>query len=213
MSSEENPAPTIKPSRNGPYLVTNFEDISNSKGAITAKRKMALCRCGQSSKKPFCDGAHAKVGFNSDKSDDRVRDKRENYKAEEVTIHDNRGICAHIGYCSDGLPAVFRSGQEPWIDAKAASGDAIVATIRRCPSGALSYSRDGVEHRDRDGDPAIYVSPNGPYMVTGGPDLLDTERGEGASTEHYTLCRCGGSKNKPFCDGTHCYIDFTDDQN
>lgn len=50
--------------------------------------------------------------------------------------------------------------------------------------------------------------PNGPYMVRGGPALIDAEQGEGASKEHYTLCRCGGSKNKPFCDGTHWHIGF-----
>jgi CDGSH-type Zn-finger protein len=49
--------------------------------------------------------------------------------------------------------------------------------------------------------------------VSGGPDLLDTDRGQGASTEHFTMCRCGGSKNKPFCDGTHWHNKFTDDKN
>lgn len=62
-------------------------------------------------------------------------------------------------------------------------------------------------------EPAIFVSPDGPYVVTGGPDLVDTARGEGASTEHFTLCRCGGSKNKPFCDGTHWHIKFADEKN
>ncbi len=89
----------------------------------------------------------------------------------------------------------------------------IIETIQQCPSGALSYTADGVEHRNRDADPAIFVSPNGPYVVTGGPELLDTTRGEGASTEHLTLCRCGGSKNKPFCDGSHWHNNFTDEKN
>jgi hypothetical protein len=102
---------------------------------------------------------------------------------------------------------------EPWIDPDGASGDRIVAQVRRCPSGALSYAREGVEHRDRDGEPAVYVSPDGPYFVSGGPELLDTEMSEGASTEHYALCRCGKSKNKPFCDGTHWYVNFEDEKN
>ena len=103
--------------------------------------------------------------------------------------------------------------EEPWIHPDAASADEIIATIQKCPSGALSYSLDDVEHRDRGGEPTIFVAPNGPYVVSGGPDLLDTIWGEGASKEHLTLCRCGGSKNKPFCDGTHWYIEFTDDKN
>jgi hypothetical protein len=85
--------------------------------------------------------------------------------------------------------------------------------IQECPSGALSYSIDGVEHRDQDREPTIFVAPNGPYVVTGGPDLPDTTMAEGASMEHFTLCRCGKSKNKPFCDGTHWSVEFTDDKN
>ena len=88
----------------------------------------------------------------------------------------------------------------------------IIATIKQCPSGALSYSSGGEEHRDRDGEPAIFVAPKGPYVVSGGPELKDTARGEGASTEHFTMCRCGGSKNKPFCDGTHWYREFDEDE-
>ena len=88
-----------------------------------------------------------------------------------------------------------------------------IETIRQCPSGALSYSVGGAERNDPDAEPAIAIAPNGPYVVTGGPDLLDTTRGEGASTRRFTLCRCGGSKNKPFCDGSHWYNKFTDDAN
>ncbi|MFB3057551.1 MAG: (4Fe-4S)-binding protein, partial [Ignavibacteriaceae bacterium] len=163
--------------------------------------------------KPFCDGTHSTIGFSSAKLDGRVEDKRENYEGEKITIHDNRGICAHAGRCTEGLPSVFRLKQEPWIDPDAASPKEIIAVIRKCPSGALSYSADGVEHRDREGEPAIFVAPNGPYVVSGAPELLETPRGEGASTEHFDLCRCGGSKNKPFCDGTHWHIKFKDDKN
>ncbi len=211
MSS--NDRPSIKPTPDGPYLVKNLERLANRNGPIEAPATMALCRCGGSGNKPFCDGTHAKIGFSSAKLDDRVPDQREDYEAEQITIHDNRGICAHAGHCTDGLPSVFRLKQEPWIDPQAAPPEQIIATIRQCPSGALSYTVDGVEHRDREGSPAILVSPHGPYVVTGGPELLDTARGEGASTEHFTLCRCGGSKNKPFCDGSHWYNNFRDDKN
>ena len=191
----------------------NIENFANQKGPVETRETMALCRCGGSANKPFCDGTHAKIGFSSVKLEDRVEDKRENYEGEQITIHDNRGICAHAGRCTDGLPSVFRLKQEPWIDPKASGPDEIITVIRKCPSGALSYSIDGVEHRDREGEPAIFVAPNGPYVVSGGPDLVETPRGEGSSTEHFTLCRCGGSKNKPFCDGTHWHIQFNDDKN
>jgi CDGSH-type Zn-finger protein len=205
--------PNIKPTPNGPHLVNDLKSFANRKGPIETEETMALCRCGGSANKPFCDGTHAKIGFSSEKLEGRVEDKRDNYVGEKITIHDNRGICAHAGRCTDGLASVFRLKEEPWIHPDAASRDEIIATIQQCPSGALSYSIDDVEHRDREGEPTIFVAPNGPYVVSGEPDLLDTPRGEGASKEHFTLCRCGGSKNKPFCDGTHWYNKFTDDKN
>ena len=211
MSSDERPS--IKPTPDGPYVVKNLQSLSNRKGPIEARATTALCRCGGSANKPFCDGTHAKIDFSSAKVEGRVADKRDDYNGKEVTIHDNRGICAHAGRCTDGLPSVFRLKQEPWIDPKGASAEKIIETIRKCPSGALSYAVGGAEHRDREGATAIFVSPNGPYVVTGGPQLLDTPRGEGASKEHFTLCRCGGSKNKPFCDGSHWYNEFSDDKN
>ena len=204
---------SITPTTNGPYLVKHLKDFANQKGPIGTKETMALCRCGGSANKPFCDGTHAKIGFSSAKLEGRVEDKRENYQGKKITIHDNRGICAHAGRCTDGLPSVFRLKEEPWIDPDATSADEIIATIQKCPSGALSYSVDDVEHRDRDGEPTIFVAPNGPYVVSGGPDLSDTIRLEGTSQEHFTMCRCGGSKNKPFCDGTHWHIKFEDDKN
>ena len=211
MSSEKKPS--ITSALDGPYMVKDLKNFANQKGPIETKETMALCRCGGSANKPYCDGTHAKIGFSSAKLEGRVGDKRENYVGEKITIHDNRGICADAGRCTDSLASVFRLKEEPWIHPDAADAEEIIATIQKCPSGALSYSVDDVEHRDRDGEPTIFVAPNGPYVVSGGPDFLDTIWGEAASKEYFTLCRCGGSKNKPFCDGTHWYNKFTDDKN
>jgi truncated hemoglobin YjbI/CDGSH-type Zn-finger protein len=98
--------------------------------------------------------------------------------------------------------------------------DEIVRAVRDCPSGALSYAVDGVEARDEVNyhgtrEPAIEVTRDGPYRVTGGILLVD-EHGAaipgngGASREHYALCRCGNSQNKPFCSGMHYYVGFRD---
>ncbi len=211
MSSDNKPS--ITPTQDGPYMIDGLKNFSSRKGAIETKQKMALCRCGGSANKPFCDGTHAKNDFSSAKLDGRIEDQRDNYHGENITIHDNRGICAHAGRCTDGLASVFHLKEEPWIQPDGASAGEIISVINKCPSGALSYSVAGVEHRDRDGEPSIFVAPNGPYVVSGGPELCDTVRGEGASHEHFTMCRCGGSKNKPFCDGTHWYNNFTDDKN
>jgi uncharacterized Fe-S cluster protein YjdI len=131
----------------------------------------------------------------------------------EVTIHDNRGICQHAGFCTDNLASVFKLKQDPWIDPNGARAEAVIAQVRQCPSGALSYSVRGTEHRDLNRRPAITVSKDGPYRVTGNIGLETDPWGEGASKEHYALCRCGGSKNKPFCDGTHWYNGFKDERN
>ncbi|MFQ5931805.1 MAG: (4Fe-4S)-binding protein, partial [Nitrospiraceae bacterium] len=138
--------------------------------------------------------------------------KRRNYVGKTITIHDNRGICSHAGFCTEGLASVFRLNSKPWIDPEGAEIEAIIETIRKCPSGALSYSIEGVEYRDQERESTISVSKDGPYCVSGGIELKEHPWGEGASEEHYTLCRCGASKNKPFCDGTHWHIKFTDEK-
>jgi CDGSH-type Zn-finger protein len=202
---------------NGPYYLVNdatpveAPNVRRQNGASCANvRAVALCRCGGSKNKPFCDGTHSTNGFSGARVSDGKADKRESYRGQRIIIHDNRGICAHAGACTDNLKSVFRMKQEPWIDPDGAAVDEIIATIRKCPSGALSYSLDGAEHRDEERAPMVTVTNDGPYAITGGIELAGVQFGDGASTEHYTLCRCGGSKNKPFCDGTHWSIGFKD---
>lgn len=212
--SEADNRPSIEISSDGPLLVKGLETFTNSKGAsLSTKPVTALCRCGKSSSKPFCDGTHSKIGFSGNKLSDGTRNKRINYVGEEITIHDNREICAHAGFCTENLSSVFRMQHEPWIDPDGATTEAIIETINKCPSSALSYSIEGVEYRDQERVPAITIIKDGPYFVTGGCTLPDASLGEGASEEHYTLCRCGGSKNKPFCDGSHWNLEFKDPDN
>ncbi len=206
--------PIMEPLVNGPNRVRNLKEFKNSKEEpIPIQPEMYLCRCGGSSNKPFCDGTHMKIGFNNDKSPDRVPDRLDDYAGKEMTIHDNRGVCAHSGYCTDNSPAVFRIGQEPWIDPDADDADKTATTIRKCPSGALSYTKDGVHYKDKDREPVIMISKDGPHRMFGGIELNDSKGSKPESKEHYTLCRCGGSKNKPFCSGAHWYINFKDDKN
>ncbi len=203
--------PTIECKLNGPYLVKDLQELKRSDGTpLEAQPVMALCRCGGSANKPFCDGTHRRIGFSGARLSDGGADRRDDYKGRRITIHDNRSICAHAGYCTDGLAAVFKYGAEPWIDPDGADVDAIVATIGRCPSGALSYSIDGIEQAGPERVPAIAVTKDGPYAIVGGVSLVGPDFAKGASPEHYTLCRCGASKNKPFCDGSHWSVGFKD---
>jgi CDGSH-type Zn-finger protein len=171
---------------------------------------MFLCRCGESKNKPFCDGIHIQIGFTDDKEPDRVQNRMDSYEGEAITIHDNRGVCSHRGFCTDNLPTVFQMGKEPWIDPDGADADEVARVIEMCPSGALSYTRDGVLHKDLDREPAIIVSKDGPFDVQGGVEFADAEGNTPESKEHCTLCRCGHSKNKPFCSGQHWFVDFKD---
>ncbi len=180
---------------------------------------MALCRCGESARKPACDGACARVGFSGAKDPERVPDQRDTYRGLALTVFDNRGICQHSGFCTDRLASVFHT-EGTFVTPSGGRMDEIIRAVRDCPSGALSYAIDGVEARsqvDWDGarEPSIEVSRDGPYRITGSIPLQD-EKGkpvqpaQGASTEHYALCRCGHSQNKPFCSGMHWYVDFKD---
>ena len=203
---------TIECKLNGPYLVRNLEQLNDWQGdRIETKSVMALCRCGGSANKPFCDGTHQKNGFSGAKLAERGTDQRQSYQATKITIHDNRSICAHAGHCTDALDSVFKYKSEPWIDPSGDAVDAIIETIRKCPSGALSYTLDGVDGKHPQQEPSITVTKDGPYAVAGAAQLLEQSWAQAASNEHYTLCRCGASKNKPFCDGTHWSIGFKDE--
>ena len=205
--------PTIECKSDGPYLAKNLDDLRGTRGdRLETQPVTALCRCGGSANKPFCDGTHRKNGFSGTKLADRGTDKLESYRAKGITVHDNRSICAHAGRCTDGLAAVFKYKSEPWIDPEAGAALQIIETVRRCPSGALSYTLHGAEAgAGLQQPPSITVTKDGPYEVTGGVALLGQVWAQGASTERYTLCRCGGSRNKPFCDGTHWSIGFKDE--
>ena len=215
------PGPVIEASLNGPYLVTGVTRLTNWLGEeLPARPQMALCRCGASAIKPLCDGTHARIGFTSAKDPGRVGDRRDSYAGQQVAILDNRGTCQHSGYCTDRLPTVFHLGAEPFVTPSGGRMDEIIRAVRDCPSGALSYALDGREAREQvdfgsTREPGIEVSRDGPYRITGGIALTGTDgtresRNAGASSEHYALCRCGHSQNKPFCSGMHWHVEFRD---
>jgi CDGSH-type Zn-finger protein/truncated hemoglobin YjbI len=204
---------------NGPYVVRNIEHFTNWLGEeLPLQSQMTLCRCGQSATKPYCDGSHAARNFSGGKDPNRLPDKRDGHKGQQIEILDNRGICAHSGFCTDRLASVFHLGQDPFITPSGGRLDEIIQAVRACPSGALSYGTGGGEARnqvDENRPAAIEVSKDGPYRITGSIRLVDEVghdvlRAEGSSREHFSLCRCGHSQNKPFCSGMHWYVKFAD---
>lgn len=197
--------------KNGPLVVENLDALHESVGQDVqiGQRAVALCRCGKSKTKPYCDGTHGKIDFTDEKSVDRAARKVDDYVGKKITIHDDRGICSHAGYCTDGLSSVFRMRTEPWIDPDEDTVENIIETIKKCPSGALSYSIDGVHYDHYSDTPRIKISEDGPYTVSG--EIAFNDKDTPTSTEHFVLCRCGKSKNKPYCSGQHWYEKFTDD--
>jgi CDGSH-type Zn-finger protein len=214
MIGVADPAQHISVTENGPYMVEGRVEVVNGAGEVASREgKVFLCRCGGSQNKPFCDGTHKRIGFSGPEVADRgpIAERRETYGGDGITIYDDRSVCAHIGECTDRLPSVWKLGTEPWIDAHGASADQIADVVGHCPSGALSYSLgDDPAVVEQDAEPGVVASKDGPYHVRGGIQVTSSGGADYEPRNRQALCRCGGSRNKPFCDGTHWHIGFKD---
>jgi CDGSH-type Zn-finger protein len=195
--------PTIDVPESGPFLVKGLQKLTDAQDQPIemAKDVIALCRCGASKNKPFCDGTHKDIGFNGAMERQESYPVRE-YEGEELTVVDDIGICCHAGACVEGAPEAFFKweGDERVSAPDDCEREKIIATIRQCPSGSLAYKLDGKTHNEFFSEPEIFVSQDGPLHVRGGVVMNEHTP---PTTDHYTLCRCGASKNKPYCDGAH----------
>ncbi|MDA0335003.1 MAG: CDGSH iron-sulfur domain-containing protein [bacterium] len=195
--------PTIDVPENGPFLVKGLGKLTDAQNhpIEMAKDVIALCRCGASKNKPFCDGTHKEIGFTGARERQQEYPVRE-YAGEELTVVDDIGVCCHAGACVKGAPETFFKweGDERVSQPDEGEREKVIATIRACPSGSLAYKLDGKTHDEFFSEPEIFVSADGPLHVRGGVVMNEHTP---ATTDHYTLCRCGASKNKPYCDGAH----------
>jgi uncharacterized Fe-S cluster protein YjdI/predicted GNAT family acetyltransferase len=124
--------------------------------------------------------------------------------SDTISVTFDPKICVHAARCLQGLPGVFDLQQRPWIQPQNASPDDVAEVVMRCPSGALQFERlDGGPAEPVPAETTVVALANGPLLVRG--DLHFTTRdGETVrTTTRATLCRCGGSSNKPFCDASH----------
>lgn len=206
--------------QNGPYKIAEFSKVVNSKGAVLSKdNELYLCRCGGSGNKPFCDGTHKKNGFLGENSEAYIENKTVAYKGEKITIYDNRSVCSHRGYCTGELPTVFKE-TDPWINPDGDSIEKIMALCDKCPSGALSYSLPDEARGSgkNNGETVARLSEkhfgfHGPYDISGIAGISGQLKNSPELENKMTLCRCGHSKNKPYCSGEHYYIEFIDHKN
>lgn len=197
-----------------------------------------LCRCGGSGDKPFCDGSHNQNGFRATGGGEPAagvpaagsaadgvpavgvaaggvqgaipgltHGPTLAYRGQTVTVLDTRSACARAGFCVEFAPRVFSRSRDPWVDADASPPAHVARTIEMCPSGALGLEIERRRARfNSQVRPQLQVLRDGPYCVIGAAELdcalqpVDPTR--------FTLCRCGASANKPYCDGSHLRIGF-----
>jgi CDGSH-type Zn-finger protein len=216
-------SPRVTAAANGPYLVTGAPPLYRrhalhsehgeplawqTTARLTTRDRYALCRCGQSSGKPFCDGTHARIGF---EASDAVVDETYDQRAGElggtgITVRDDRSICVHAGFCGSRVTNVWKQ--------VAATDDStvraqVIAMVERCPSGALTY-RVGADDIEPLLPAAIAAIDDGPLWVTGGVQVALADGTTIETRNRVTLCRCGASEHKPLCDGSHKAAQFRD---
>ena len=130
--------------------------------------------------------------------------RRRDYENDSIVVHWDSARCIHTGICLRALPEVFDTERRPWVDIDAADADAIAETVERCPTGALRYERlDGRPGEEPYRPTIVMPIENGPLLLVG--DLL-VEGPDGEPIAHegrLTLCRCGKTRNQPFCDNSH----------
>jgi CDGSH-type Zn-finger protein/uncharacterized Fe-S cluster protein YjdI len=224
--------PKIAVTKDGPYLVYGNvplvakTQIVSEYGEPLAWRKdksidtrshelcevYALCRCGHSADQPFCSGMHRKICF------DGVETADPRPTAERQVIYPNDGalivrhddtLCAASGFCGNRIAQLrdlVKATAEAGVPAQ------VIAMIEHCPSGSLTYSlKAGERDIEPDLPKQIAVTTEitsqgpiaGPLWVTG-QILIERADGQPCETRNrVALCRCGKSKNKPLCDGTH----------
>jgi len=130
------------------------------------------------------------------------------YGTDEIVVEWEPGLCYHSENCVRSLPQVFDRDRRPWVKADAATADEVEAAVARCPSGALRTRRVGAAPAKREQPLELRASAGGPLLVSGGVRVVASDGSVLYEGEKAALCRCGGSGNKPFCDGTHKTIGF-----
>jgi CDGSH-type Zn-finger protein len=224
-SSGEAPKISVRP--NGPYVVTGELPVVRRRmvesehgqpltwqttAELETTPVYALCRCGGSSTKPFCDSTHKKNGFEGTETapDDDYEDREKTYAGTGLVVRDDRSICEHAGFCGNRLTNVWKLMRSDATEDSITRAQ-VMSMVEHCPSGALTYrlEADGADV-EPDLRQEVGVVTDGPLFVSG---RVVVERADGRPFEtrnRVTLCRCGGSANKPLCDGSHKQIGFRD---
>jgi CDGSH-type Zn-finger protein len=223
LREQENDLMKITVTKNGPYIVTGgvpivvAEICNDNEGycrtwkivdRYPVKEQCALCRCGHSENKPFCDGTHAKTRFNGTETagNEPYLSHAEIIRGPELELTDYHGLCVHARFCMRAGGIWNLTGQSDIPEKR----DTAIEEASNCPSGRLVIRdlRSG-ELVEPVLEKSIVVieypakGEHGPLWVRGGIPVVSADGKPYTVRNRVTLCRCGRSNNKPFCDGSH----------
>ena len=138
-------------------------------------------------------------------------DKTTRYEGKDVDVQWNGRLCIHIGECGSAKGDLFVGGRQPWCQPDLSSNEEVEEVVLRCPTGALTWEhKDGVGPELADQVNTIHVVYNGPLFARGDLEIHGVPDNAPGLRYRAALCRCGASKNKPFCDNSHEEAGFRD---
>ncbi len=133
------------------------------------------------------------------------------YPGQLSTVSWNGKLCIHIGECGRASGDLFVGGRKPWCQPDMSPNEEVVEVVLRCPTGALSVNfADGSYSESAPGTNTVHVSYNGPLFLKGDLNIESAPENVPGLKFRAALCRCGRSKNKPYCDNSHEGAGFKD---
>ena len=220
----------VKVTKNGPYLVSGSLSLNKEISVVgksgepekwekgreyPRQENYALCRCGKSNNKPYCDETHAKVGFDSTEIASRTEylKQAEKISGPKIDLTDAKDFCSTIRFCH--LAGGTWNNVENSNDPKAKKN--AIKSACNCPSGRLVvWDKETGKSIEPKLEPSVGIiedpqaKVSGPIWLKGGIELESEDGTKYETRNRMTLCRCGKSGNKPFCDGSHISVEFND---